>query len=274
MWYAAPVKVLIPAFFSVFILVSSVRAEDIRIVTPYVGTIRNEYQNQGVRLSDSSLMKGLFFQWVNPRRYQWNVFIYQSSDINYSTLWGGHLIFDYYIPGAGGNDFVLGAGFDFIRLDMDAGDQLSPVQTDFRLINNVYVLYVRFGRYFSIPGSKVRFRLLPWVGLEPQLVRGEVSFNMDPDGPGPAPPVPTEERIRTQDVYGIAGMNLHARILHFLELQGKYSGTFNQDDYFSTVSAMSNLYLSRSWALSYRFKYMETSVATNTYHIWGIAFVF
>lgn len=71
----------------------------------------------------------------------WNIFIYQSSDINYSTIWGGHFIFEYYFPGARRGRYVLGAGLDIIRLDMDAGDTLSPMQSDFRLINGVSVAY-------------------------------------------------------------------------------------------------------------------------------------
>ena len=92
---------IVLAVLAVSAVTAGVSAEsgDIRIVAPYLGYVTNVYENAdyGLELDDSSLMKGLFFQWVDPKRYQWNTFLYQSSDINYSNLWGGHFIFDLYL---------------------------------------------------------------------------------------------------------------------------------------------------------------------------------
>lgn len=69
---------------------------DFTIVTPYLGTENNTYiDNQyGIELNDSQLIKGLYVQRINPEKYQWNAFLYQTPDINYSNLWGINFIYD------------------------------------------------------------------------------------------------------------------------------------------------------------------------------------
>jgi len=265
-------KVLFILFTTVFLILSFniSSAKDIRIITPYLGSIRNVYESEehGLDLNDSSLLKGLYFQWINPERFQWNVFIYQSSDINYSTLWGGHFIFDYYFGKGDRGKNVIGVGIEFIGLDMDAGDSISGL-SDFKLKNTIIIPYLRAGRYFTFGTDTMSVTLLPWVGVQPELVRGDISFITG----GPSP-TPVSKDIRDDALYALAGLNAKTVIMHFFEVEVKYKATFNRDDYFSTLSAMTNLYLSRHWGISYRFKFMETSSGSDTYHIGGVAFLF
>jgi hypothetical protein len=258
----------------ILVLSKTGSAESIRIITPYLGSIRNVYENKeyGLDLEDSSLLKGLYAQWINTQRFQWNLFVYQSSDINYSTLWGGHFILDYYFGVRGRAKYVAGTGIEFIHLDMNAGSNITGL-SDFRLENTVLIPYLRFGRYFPVgrgdPKGGSSVMLLPWIGIQPELVRGDISFNFG----GPFPP-PVDEEIKEDTLYAIAGLNARVVLYHFIELEAKYHGTFNAADYFSTVSAMANFYASRHVGFSYRFKFMETSSGSNTYHMGGIAFLF
>jgi hypothetical protein len=244
-------------------------ADDIRIVVPYLGYVSNVYENADLpeALDDSSLMKGLYFQWINPERYQWNTFLYQASDLNYSTLWGGHFIFDLYFGVQERGKFVVGTGIEYIRLDMDAGGNIDSL-SDFELLNNIIVPYARFGRYFSFGSDTLSVSILPWAGMQPEWVRGDISFIP------PGPPTPYEEKIEEYDLFGIAGINTSVSIFHFITIDAKYRGTFNSDDYFSTVDSMVNVFFTRHWGLSYRFKYSETSSGSTSYHIGGIAYVF
>lgn len=249
---------------------STARAESVRVVVPYLGSIKNVYENDdyGIKLEDSSLMKGLYFQWVDTERYQWNAFVYQASDINYSTLWGGHFVFDYYLGPRGKRDWVIGAGFEIVSLDMDAGDEIAPL-LDFKLSNSVYFPFARAGKYFRFKFPSLALSLFPWAGIAPQWVRGEVSFHSS----GPFPP-PVNEEIREYDFNGIAGLNMKGVLLHFLEAELKYQAIFGGGDYFSSLAGMVNLFFTRHIGLSYRFRYMETSNGEDTYHIGGVAFVF
>jgi len=246
-------------------------AEDIRIVVPYLGYVNNIYENVNLpeALDDSELMKGLYFQWINPKRYQWNTFLYQSSDINYSSLWGGHFIFDLYLGVQERGKYVIGTGIEYIRLDLDAGDNI-PGASDFQLVNNIIVPYLRAGRYFLFGSDTLSVSILPWAGIQPEWIRGDTSgirlF--------PPPPTPFEEKIEEYDTYGIAGINASVSIFHFITVDAKYRGTFSADEYFSSVDSMVNVFFTRHWGLSYRFKYSETSSGSTSYHIGGIAFVF
>ena len=95
---------------------------------------------------------------------------------------------------------------------------------------------------------------------------------MDP--PGPAPEITTEENIDNNDYLGIAGVNLKANLFHMLDLEAKYNGTFDTKVYYSTATAMANLFFTRQLGVSYRVKYMELEKGSDLYNIFGIAFVF
>ncbi len=266
---ARAVVVLICLLLTILLAASRAYGDTIRIITPYIGYIKNIYENpeQNLNLDDSSLLKGLYVQWINTERFQWNTFIYQSSDINYSTLWGGHFIFDYYVGKREGGKYLIGAGVELIRLDMDAGNNISGL-SNFQLVNNIFIPYLRVGKYFLFGRDILRFSFLPWAGIQPQWIRGDLSFDI------PFPPFAVKDDIKEQDVFALAGINTKATFFHFLEIEGKYRAAFNSADYLSTVSSMVNLYFTRHWGLSYRYKYMETTSGVDSYHIGGIAFIF
>lgn len=249
--------------------VASSSAENIRIVAPYLGSVANTYESSDypIDLNDSSIMKGIFFQWINPQRYQWNTFIYQSSDINYSTLWGGHFIFDLYFGVRERGKFVVGSGIEYIRLDMDAGAKIAPL-ANFELLNNIIIPYARFGRYFAFGGDRLNASVLPWAGIQQGWVKGDIAFNM------PGPPFSIDEKIDENEFLVIAGINSSVSIFHFITVDAKYRATFNANEFFSSVDTMLNVFFTRHWGLSYRFKYSETSSGTTSYHIGGVAYVF
>jgi hypothetical protein len=249
--------------------VQTAEAEDLRIIAPYAGAITNVYKDSANRLdlTDTKLILGLYGQWINPEAYQWNAFVYQSSNINFSSMWGGHFIFDYYLGPAEGGKYLLGAGVELIRIDMDAGSSIVPL-TKFTLTNTVVVPYARAGKYFLFDLEGSRISVLPWAGLQPQWVMGKISF---------VPPGPPNTVNRTFDDYklfGVAGLNLKYSLGHFLDVEGKYQATFDGASYYSTVTAIANFFFSRNFGLSYRFKYMEGTSGSNTYHMGGIAFLF
>lgn len=263
----------ISKIFIILVFSFSAFANDIRIVCPYVGLINDAYKNneRKLDLKDNSLIKGVFFQWVNPDLYQWNTFIYQASDINYSSLWGGHFIFDYYFYSTERGKFVIGSGIEFLKIDMDADSSITPFK-NFELLNNIFIPYVRFGYRYQYIQDKFNLAILPWVGVEYQRVRGDLTMVIDP--PGPAPAVTMKENINNDDSFLMAGLNFNVNLFHMLDLEVKYYGTFNNKDYYSTATAMINFFFSRIWGISYRTKYMELGKGYDFYNIFGIAFIF
>jgi len=248
-------------------------AKDVRIVCPYVGPITDVYKNdeRKLDLKDNSFLKGVFFQWVNPDHYQWNAFVYQASDINYSSLWGGHFIFDYYFFAKERGKFVIGSGIEYLQINMDADSNITPL-IDFEMINNLFIPYARFGYRFQFNYSKFNISILPWMGAEYEGVRGDLTMVMDP--PGPAPAITTKENIDNDDLLAMAGLNFNANIFHMIDFEAKYNGTFDTKDYYSTATAMINLFFTRQWGISYRTKYLELEKGSDFYNIFGIAFVF
>jgi hypothetical protein len=252
------------------------QARDIRVVVPYYGSIRNQLVVESIGdLKDTAPLAGIYFQWIRPEKYQWNVFIYQSRNINYSDIIGSHFIFDYY-PGRCpcGGLLVAGAGFDYIRIKTH-GD-ISPQLSEFSMINNVYAPYFRFGRYIDFGSSLKQVSFLPWGGIERDIIRGDLNFIIPSMAPGmPAPP-PVDEEIKSDYTYALIGLNGKVTLFHFFEMSAKYYRKFSLDhgDDLNVFSGMLNVYLNRHWGLSYRFKYMEVSISTNTYHMGGIAFLF
>jgi len=65
-----------------------------------------------------------------------------------------------------------------------------------------------------------------------------------------------------------------ATIMHFIDLQAKYKATFNEKDLLHTFDVMANVFFTRNWGVSYRFKYMQSTSGSTSYHIGGIAYVF
>jgi len=252
----------------------SVQARHIRIITPYYGSVSNRLTIQNMSdLKDTAPMCGIYFQWVNTERYQWNAFLYQVRDINQSRIFGSHFIFDYYTAGSETQKFVIGSGLDFIGIKTD-GD-VSPALTDFEMTNHITALYARVGWQCVLGQPLNRLDLMPWNGYEHELVRGDIAFNILPAFPG-MPSVSVNDPIEDDYHYYLLGMNVRWHLYHFLEITGKYARKFSLDDRkdLNTVSAMANIFFSRHLGVSYRFKYMEVSICDNTYHMAGIAVIF
>jgi hypothetical protein len=253
------------------------QAEDIRVVVPYLGAASNIYQktdpNYAIDWDDTKLMEGLFFQWVNPDRFQANAFVYHSADINYSQLWGGHLIGDFYVWSNPLGKAAVGGGVEVIHLAIHAGDaESAQFIFDFNFPLTVTVPYLRAGHYFYLGSrSRVLLSIFPWAGAEYDITRGHQSLYAAPPGP---PVTYVDVDVADETLYGIAGLSVGATLFHFIELQAKYKATFNAEDLLHTVDAMANFFFTRHWGLSYRFKYMQTTDGSTSYHIGGIAYVF
>jgi hypothetical protein len=244
-------------------------AEDIRILAPYLGILSDsrDAPNYG-ELEDSGSLAGLYFQHIDTDSYQWNAFLYGAPDVNYSRIIGGHFIVDKYLGPDWHGKFVVGAGLEALRVDLDAGSELGT--DDFELATTVLVPYLRAGKYLKADLGPAELSLLPWIGVEPQWTWGSLDISMTT----PMGPIEVSESLDDDAVYAIAGLNAKARLFHFLDLEAKYQGTFDESDYFSTFNGVAFVYLSRSWGLSYRFKYMENGQGSETYHLFGVAYVF
>lgn len=134
---------------------------------------------------------------------------------------------------------------------MDAGDEIEGLD-NFTLLNNIYVPFARAGRYFYFSYDPVYISVLPWVGFQSEFVRGELAF---------------KEKIASDELFAIAGLNVKATIFRFIEVEAKYKATFNADEYLNTVSGMLNVFITRNLGISYRMKYFETTVGSNLYHM-------
>ncbi len=266
-------KKIIAIFIISFLIISSIYAETIRVITPYLGTIENdmsktiEGSSNGLSLKDNSLLKGLYLQSINPGKYQWNAFVYNSEDLNYSSLWGTHFIFDYYPGAKEKSEYVIGAGIEFIRMETKT-DKIVPF-SNFELSQDIYAPYLRAGKYFYFGENKIKYSLMPWLGLETDIIRGDIDFTI------PGMPMPVTD-IDDDSYYAIAGMNFKVTFYHFIDLKLKYHGKIDlkENDYFDIASSIINIYFNKSWGISYRAKYMKTAEMKNTYHIGGIVYAF
>lgn len=248
-------------------LAASAWADEMRIVAPYAGILANTTKIEGQPDAvDSGFLSGLFFQWINTERYQWNAFVYFAPDVNYSSTFGGHFIYDRYFGPDRHGKFVAGLGLEALSVDMDAGDAFGTGL--FTMKTSVLIPYLRAGKYFKFSAGPADFSFLPWAGIQPQWVWGDLNMF-----PGPFPP-PVHTSLDEFVFYGIAGINLKATLFHFVDLEGKYQATFDASDYYSTFNATANLYFSRSWGLSYRFKHMTNSQGSNAFHYIGVAYIF
>ncbi|HOX33501.1 MAG TPA: hypothetical protein PLB91_14315 [Spirochaetales bacterium] len=248
-------------------------AEEIRVLAPYLGFLSDTREASGQDdLEDSGLLTGLYFQWIDTESYQWNAFLYGSPDVNYSRILGGHLIFDKYFGPDWHGKFVIGAGLEALRVDLDAGSELGT--DDFELATTVLVPYLRAGKYLKASLGPAELSFLPWVGLEPQWVWGDLDVTVTIPMPPPPHQSTISESLDDDALYGIAGLNAKVTLFHFLDLEAKYQGTFDGADYFSTFNGVAFAYLSRCWGLSYRFKYLESSQGSESYHLFGAAYIF
>jgi len=267
---------------SVSLFGSFAQAETITLAAPYVGWVTNSYENADYKLNleDSGFLAGMYLQSINTSLYQWNAFAYYSPDVNYSTLWGGHFIVDFYPIGDFLGKYLVGAGVEVIRIDMDAGNNIKvpagppPATTTlegFTLTNTILLPYARVGKYFVFGMGPLQISILPWVGATYESVTGNVKFSALF---GPPPKQTIDETFDDSAWYATAGINLKLTLFRFIDVEGKYQATFDGDVYHPSYSVIANVFFSRNWGLSYRYKYMETSGGSDAYNLFGVAYVF
>lgn len=245
------------------------RAATLRIITPYVGSITNEYANPayGLDLKDTGEMSGLYVQWINTERFQANAFYYRAPDINYSLVGGLHLNLDiYFLPRPSGK-YVLGAGYEGLSIDMSAGRHIAGLAS-FDMDNDVRFYFLRAGRYFYFKKGLLDSSLLPYAGYARETVSGDI--RLDPLGPAPLMTID----IGAKDTHPLAGLNLNATFAHFFDVQAKWMGRFKDGERLDDYSLLANIYLNRHWGLSYRYKYMEYGSSSNRYNLAGLVYCF
>ena len=282
-WIARAVLFLSVSFFGSF-----AQAETITLAAPYLGWVTNTYEDTissgnktiPLKLEDSGFLGGMYLQSINTSLYQWNAFVYYSPDVNYSTLWGGHFIVDFYPIGDFLGKYLVGAGVEVIRIDMDAGNNIKvpsgPTTTTlegFNLTNTILIPYARVGKYFVFGLKPLQISILPWVGAIYESVAGSVKFSAQ-FAPPPAPKTKVDETFDDSTWYATAGINLKLTLFRFIDLEGKYQATFDGDVYHPSFSVIANVFFSRNWGVSYRYKYMETSGGSDAYNLFGVAYVF
>jgi hypothetical protein len=272
-------KKLVSILILSIMICSSAYAMSLRIITPYLGTINNDMSRtvegspEKLILDDDSLMKGLYFQSINTSKFQWNVFLYNSEDLNYSSLWGVHFIYDRYFGVKEKSKYVVGIGIEYITMKTET-DDIIPFSS-FELSQNIYVPYLRAGKYFYFGDNKIRYSLMPWVGVESDIVRGDIDFTIPAMYPG-MPDIVVSKAADEDSYYAMAGLNFKITFYHFIDLKLKYHGKFDleEDNYFDIASSMLNIYFNRNWGVSYRAKYMKSAEMENIYHIAGIIYAF
>lgn len=255
---------------------------DFRVITPYVGSLSNTLTAGESELEDSNLMKGVYWLWINPAKFQTNLFFYGANDINSSNVLGNHFIFDYYFNHSPKGRYAIGAGFDWIQIKTNAST-LAGV-SDYKMTLNVYAPYIRAGRYFNFQRAQHRYSIFLWGGLERDIIRGDNSFTVVIPPMGPTMPQiiqPVDNEFDEAYDYALAGIALKATFFHFLEIKTKFHRKFSLNDSESSnvISVMSNIFLNRKWGISYRFKtmkatYGEDQYSINNYHIGGLVFMF
>lgn len=160
---------------------------NLTVITPYWGTEENSYTNTeyGLELKDSQETNGLYIQSINPEKYQWNVFLYRTTDINHSDLWGVNFIYDYYF-GKAGTKNVVGFGMNYLNMGL-AGEGIPAKAGNLdalKLDLTVFSPYIRLGKYYNFNEENFHCTLLPWIGGEVDQSRG--SGLADFPGPGAA----------------------------------------------------------------------------------------
>lgn len=244
--------------------------ESITVITPYYGTEENHYQNRdyGLSLKDSQRMKGFFIQSVEPETYQWNIFLYQTQDINYSDLHGVNFIYDRYL-GKPEEKVVLGFGMNYLEMDLAgknvplAAGRLEGLYLDM----SIFSPYLRIGKYYHFGEDKLRTTMLPWIGAQVDYIEG--SGRVDFPGPGAI------DFTMDDDPFSwIAGVNLKLYVHRFLQIEGKYAAAYHESVFRDKHSAIVNLFFSRRLGVSYRYHHQETDTGIDSYQIFGIAMVF
>ncbi len=248
-----------------------VLGSDFKVITPYWGVVENAFVNDkfDLELKDSQPTKGLYFQTVDPDKYQLNLFIYRTEDINYSDLAGVNFIYDRYFRAEAKVKNLIGLGVNYLRIDLSG--KSIPAKTGsldtFNLDQKISSLYLRIGRNYSYNQGQTSYSVLPWIGGQLDQSRG--TGLVDPPGPNSIPII-----INTDQFSWIAGVNLKANWRHFLQLETKHSIAYFNSDHLNKNSAMVNLSLTKNLGLSYRYNYHQTTLGKDSYHLFGLAVLF
>ena len=246
-------------------------AETIRIITPYIGSITNKYANTAysLDLKATGEMNGIYAQWLNTKKFQVNGFYYRAPNINYSDVTGLHLNFDYYMKPSEAGKWVTGIGLEDLNIDMSAGQNITGLKS-FDMDNDVLFYYLRAGRYFYYRKGLMDASLMPYAGYAHEKITGEIRMERRF---GPFPRASTID-IGESDNHPLAGINLNATFAHFIDLQAKWMGRFKDGERLDDYSLMANIYLTKHWGLSYRYKYMEYGSSSNSYNLAGATYCF
>ena len=158
-------KLILTVILLILVSTAPVLAENIKIATVYWGTEDNTYQDDqyGLKLNDSQPMKGIYLQSIDTEKYQWNLFLYQTNDINYSDLTGVNFIYDYYFGANAKTKKVIGIGANYLQLDM-AGQNVPTAMgplPGFDLNLDTTSLYVRAGQYYISDQGPLTYTLMP-----------------------------------------------------------------------------------------------------------------
>ncbi len=266
--------------FSLIILLSKSflsQADTFHVLTPYVGPMTNKITSTTTKseIKDHALLKGLYYQQINPDLYQWNLFLYTCNDINQSDLMGGHIIVDRYFKKTDTGKFVIGVGMN--SLDLSSSPIAVTNAVSISVAHTIYAPYVRTGYYFYFnQDSDLKLTLMPWFGFEEDIVRGYVQADIQLPFPG-APVITSRTSIDHNYEYGLGGLQFKINYHHFLDFKIKYHRKFSFDsksEGLHNASAMINVYLSKNWGISYRYKYFEEITGSNSYNIFGVSYIF
>ena len=148
-------------------------SKNIRNITPYVGVLRCEYDRGDIKKDDDSVMSGLYLQWINPDLFQINSFLYGSGNMFNETFTGFHMMGDLYIKHPENGKWALGAGFEYLKPDVDISTEEAGTVTSVEIKNNIYIPSVRGGRYFNFDiGETSSFMIFHWAGYQIAVSRG------------------------------------------------------------------------------------------------------
>lgn len=197
-------------------ITAPVLAADLKIGTLYWGTEENTYRNEayGVEMNDSQPTNGLYLQSINPEKYQWNLFVYRTQDINASDLLGANFIYDHYFGVDDHAKNVIGVGANYLQMDLDGTGILTSLGAldAFKLDQDITSLYVRIGRSYNYGENQLRFTVMPWAGGQWDQSRGKGLV----DFPGPGS---VRFEIDEDGYSWIGGVNLKADYHHFLQVE-------------------------------------------------------
>lgn len=260
---------LIITVFLGLIFTSPVLGADLTIIAPYWGNQDYSYTNEtlGMELTETLNTRGLFIQSINPDRYQWNLFWYQTNDGN--TINGANFIFDAYFGTDPQHKKVIGIGLNYLEIELSK--EGVPVMTGtleaFNLKQQISSPYLRLGKYYLFEYNQLHCSLLPWIGG--QWDRSQGSGTVDYPGPGSV-----SFSTDSDSSSWLSGLNCKIDLAHFLQLELKHSLAFQHDHRLNKSTAVINLFLSQNVGLSYRYNYHETTTGHDSYQLMGVAIMF